>query len=217
MRACWLRGPKRGRLVRHHQTQIAGQIAHPYPRHEAKGVSDAADRSKDAEDAKGYWREMAKENPVRLILGMIRRGSIRPLNTDQFYLDPTAGSVADARGKILDVSSPGSSYLAFPRLVVPKGPLTGLDLCIAANGNQGHLPVHKLVVEYWDYRRSRKEKTIDCPECAERPGEYRVHLEEPISAEPVGIYMMIRGTPNRITFNALSSNTMLSTDWVPTL
>ncbi|MCI0414891.1 hypothetical protein L0222_19110 [bacterium] len=71
-----------------------------------KGISDSADKNKGLVDALGYWRELAKENPARLVIKMIQCGRITPLQTDQFDLDPTRGSIDDARQMIPDVSAP---------------------------------------------------------------------------------------------------------------
>ena len=87
----------------------------PTPAVVIKGVCDAADEQKDNEDEKKYWRDLAKENSIRLALELIRRGRIRPLQTDQFILDPTPGLLSQCRQKIPYPTSPGVSF-RFSRL-----------------------------------------------------------------------------------------------------
>jgi hypothetical protein len=59
----------------------------PTPAIVIKGVSDPSNKSKDSLDRLGHWRMLAKENPVRLALAMIRCGRFRPLETDQYEID----------------------------------------------------------------------------------------------------------------------------------
>jgi nucleoside phosphorylase len=162
----------------------------PTPAIVIKGISDTADENKAHLDDERYWRELAKENSVRLTLNLIRRGRIKPLQTDQFTLDTTPGSIADARMMIPDASAPGVSYLAFPNLVVPKGPLTDIQIDIDVISKTGTLEIIKLVIEYLDRSGYRKTETI-------------------------GIYTMIRGTPEKIVFSVTSPFEHQTMEWIP--
>jgi nucleoside phosphorylase len=182
----------------------------PTPAILIKGISDAADMNKAREDAKQYWRDLAKENSVRLVLELIRRGRIRPLCTDQFDLDLTLGSPAEAREVISDVGSPPISYLAFPRLVVPKAPMTELQIGIEVDGMHDErvvrLPISKKVVVYQNREGNRARFEDTKPE---------ILLESPISAGPIGIYVLVRGKPCKVTFHESSPNTTKKDQWVP--
>jgi hypothetical protein len=98
----------------------------PTPAILIQGISDHADPNKAAADNVGYWRELACENSTRLVLAMMRRARLRPLQTDQFTLDPTCGSIEYTRLHIPEPASPGNSLRGFPVLVVPKGPITNV-------------------------------------------------------------------------------------------
>jgi nucleoside phosphorylase len=153
-----------------HATFRQGEI--PTPSIVVKGISDAADKGKAEADELVYWRELAAENSARLALAVIKRGRIRPLKTDQFELDLYRGDIADARERIKEISL-GMSLLAFPRLVKLLGPLTGLQLSVAASGAEGPLEVINIVVEYQDRQGQQQRRTI------ERDTE--VEIAEPIT------------------------------------
>jgi len=174
-----------------------------------KGISDAADKDKDAVDALGYWRELAKETPARLALEIIRRGKIRPVRTDQFYLDPTQGSVAETRAVIQRVSAPGNSYLGFPRLIVPKGPLTGIRIQVAVSGKDGTLDLAELVIRYVDREGKIRSEVVNAP-------PYAVELSQHLPATPLGLYMLILGEASQIRFIVETTNTKLEATWPPT-
>lgn len=180
----------------------------PVPAIVIKGISDAADEQKENEDEKGYWRELAKENSVRFALSLIERGRIRPLHTDEFDLDLTRGSAGDFRSKIPDPASGGISGLAFPKLVVPKGPLTHLLLRLQVfgehEGTQSQLDVIKGVVEYTRLDGNRSQTTWEGACIPALPF---------LAAEPVKLYLMIRGTTGRIAVSASSGSTQHSTEW----
>lgn len=166
----------------------------PTPAVVMKGVSDAADSDKDSEDTKRYWRELAKQNSARVALALIRRGRIRPLGTDEFRLDPVLGPPGEARDRIRDASAPGVAYLAFPRLVVPAGPLTEFRLTVKARSNAGPLSVRVLLLEFLDRdgKRQQVEVRNDTP----------VELMRPIAAHPVGAYALIAEAASDVEFEA---------------
>jgi nucleoside phosphorylase len=181
----------------------------PTPALVIKGISDAADSNKDREDAKGYWRELAKANPVHLAKALILRGRVRPQRTDEFSLDPTNGSPAEAREKIRDVSSPGVSYLAFPRLVVPCGPLTEVEIGIEARNEAGSLSIIKIVTEYSDHRGNRKK--------VETEDSASLHLTEPVAPMPIGVYVLVRGLASSVAFTVASPSNRQQAKWQPHL
>ncbi|HVT15207.1 MAG TPA: hypothetical protein VHQ90_03365 [Thermoanaerobaculia bacterium] len=129
----------------------------PTPAVVIKGISDAADMGKALLDSQGSWRTLAKENSARLVLQVIRRGRIRPLETDQFELDPSPGSPADARIVIPDPTASGVSFLHFPRLLVPRGPLTEIGFAAEAFAGVEPIGIAKLVVQYVDYDGAAKQ------------------------------------------------------------
>jgi hypothetical protein len=174
-----------------------------------KGISDAADKNKDAVDASGYWRELAKETPAKLVLEIIKRGKIRPIRTDQFSLDLTPGSVAEARQVIQRVSAPGNSYLAFPRLVIPKGPLTGIRIEVAASDKSGLLELAELVIRYVDRQGKNRSEVLNTP-------PYMFDLTQPLPGAPLGVYLLTIGEACQIKFSVITSNTRLQDTWSPT-
>lgn len=176
----------------------------PTPSIVVKGISDAADKGKTAADELVYWRELAAENSARLALAVIQRGRIRPLKTDQFELDLYRGDIAAARERIKEISL-GMSLLAFPRLVKLLGPLTGLQLSVAASGAEEPLEVVDIVVEYQDRQGRQQQRTVD------RDSE--VEIAEPITGGQVGVYLLLKGTPSRIEFQAKSWTTSKRAQW----
>lgn len=173
-----------------------------------KGISDAADKDKDSVDAMKYWRELAKEAPARLVLEMIRCGKIKPIQTDQFTLDPALGSIADTRQVIQRVASPGNSYVGFPRLVVPKGPLTTVQVEVAVSGEDGPLGIAELVIKYVDREGKNRSEVVNAP-------PYRVELNQLLPPAPIGVYMLVLGEASQIKFTVVTSNTKLETTWSP--
>jgi hypothetical protein len=171
-----------------------------------KGVSDAADSKKDREDAKGYWRELAKENPVRFLMALIRRGRIRALRSDEFMLDPTAGTPAEARAVIKDVSAPGVSLLAFPSLVGPLGPLTELTIGMEARDPHGGiLSIIAMVVVFVDHHDAKRQMRIE--------HQVRIKLPGPIGRDPIGVFALVQGTAAKIVFDATTSAGTQHAEW----
>jgi nucleoside phosphorylase len=156
-----------------------------------KGVSDPADDTKDKLDKERHWRELAKENPVRLVLALLRRGRLRPLNTDQYEVDqrnapPTAAA---------QIIGPASrvAFQAFPRLVLPRGPLTALRIEIEAAGAAGRIHVLKHVVTYATAQGPRRLE-------GKSPVQ-RVEIAEVILPHPIGVYLMLGETPTSVRFH----------------
>jgi nucleoside phosphorylase len=172
-----------------------------------KGISDAADGNKAKADAKNYWRELAKENPVRLALEMIRLGGIRSLRADRFSLDITLASAAQAM-QILEKKSVGTSPLAFPRLVVPEGPLNELRITCEPRDAAGPLNVLSAAVTFVDrddipqrVKLERGQMTWDC--------------RQSLSASPVGWYALVDGEPSSVKFTVENAYGSLTEIWRP--
>lgn len=180
----------------------------PTPAIVIKGVSDKADKKMDQDDPEKLWRALAKENSVLCVLALIGRGKIRPVHTDQYDLDPTRGSSGDARKMIPDPSAPGAQLLAFPRFVVPKGPLTRLQIGIEAYGPVGSLAAFKRVIDYRDYEGNLETKTWN-------EGDPDICIEKPISAEPIGLFLMFRVPANRIVFRVNTWENQQEHEWNP--
>jgi nucleoside phosphorylase len=177
-----------------------------------KGVSDYADGSKSQTDAKIYWRRLATENSVRMAIEIIQRGRIRPLNTDRFYLDLTKGSPAEA-WSVLKEKSVGAAALAFPRLVIPEGPITELRLNYSARDNNGPLPILVAKVRYTD--RAGETATMDI-----KGDKLSWKIEwprSPIGPQPIGLFFLVQGTPQVVDFKVSTAEGQPPTtaSWVP--
>jgi hypothetical protein len=165
----------------------------PTPAIMIKGISDHADHLKAHDDEKEYWRKLANENSSRLALALIESGRIKPLRTDEFAVDVTRGSVAEVRDRITRPASDGVSVLAFPKLVLPKGPLTQLTVEITATTGAGQrLRVIEAIAEHVNLRTE--------PVAANFPAEsYAVTLKN-IGPSPIGLYFMLGGTAEQLRF-----------------
>jgi nucleoside phosphorylase len=165
----------------------------PTPAIMIKGISDHADHLKAHDDEKEYWRKLANENSIRLALALIESGRIKPLRTDEFAVDVTRGSVAEVRDRITRPASDGVSVLAFPKLVLPKGPLTQLTVEITATTGAGQrLRVIEAIAEHVNLRTE--------PVAANFPAEsYAVTLKN-IGPSPIGLYFMLGGTAEQLRF-----------------
>ncbi len=174
-----------------HAAFFSGEI--PTPAIMIKGISDHADHLKSQEDEKKYWRQLAAENSIRTVLALIRSGRIRPLRTDEFTIDVTRSTAAEARNRISRPASPGVSLLGFPQLILPKGPLTQLTIEIAAIAdNDQYLRIIDGIAEYRDARG----ELVSVPFLTT---VQRITLKG-IGLAPVGLYLMLAGTAARIQF-----------------
>jgi hypothetical protein len=128
-----------------------------------------------------------------LALALIESGRIKPLRTDEFAVDVTRGSVAEVRDRITRPASDGVSVLAFPKLVLPKGPLTQLTVEITATTGAGQrLRVIEAIAEHVNLRTE--------PVAANFPAEsYAVTLKN-IGPSPIGLYFMLGGTAEQLRF-----------------
>ena len=141
---------------------------------------------------------------------MMRRARIRPLQTDQFTLDPTCGSIEYTRLHIPEPANPGNSLRGFPVLVVPKGPITNVSLIIQAIANgKASLRIHKLVVSFVS-REEGQRRAISCP-----PDE-PITLSK-LAAEPIGVYLMLAGKAEIIRFSVKTPTEERDTKWQRTL
>jgi len=172
-----------------------------------KGISDAADKRKDRLDAVRFWRELAKENSARLAIELVRRGTIKPLGTDEFTPDVRTGSPGEAREMIRNVSAPGTAYLAFPRLLTLKGPLTELHIRFEAEGENSSLKVFNAVLQYSvrDGRRVREEVE----------SANSIDIEQTIIGSTIGLYIMLSASPAKINFKIRSSGPEREVQWKP--
>jgi nucleoside phosphorylase len=165
----------------------------PTPAIMIKGISDHADHLKAHEDEKVYWRQLANENSIRLALALIESGRIKPLRTDEFAVDLTRASVAKVRDRISRTASDGFSALAFPKLVLPKGPLTQLTIEITATTDAGqHLRVFEAIAEHINMRTE--------PVKAHFPAESHALTLKNIGPAPIGLYFMLGGTAKQLLF-----------------
>jgi hypothetical protein len=85
------------------------------------------------------------------------------------------------------------AFQAFPRLVLPRGPLTALRIDIEAAGAAGvPIDVLKHVVTYATAQGPRRSEGVS-------PGQ-RVEIAETILPHPIGVYLMLRETPTGVRF-----------------
>jgi hypothetical protein len=178
----------------------------PMPAIVVKGVSDHADPKKAAADGVSYWRELACENSIRLVLTMLRRGRIRPLHTDEFMLDPTCGSIDETRPFVAEGAAPGIAIRGFPRLVCPRGPITKMSIDVDAIAEDGDaLRIHKLVVVQVP-RSSGDRVARDC-----LPG--RTVILEQLAPEPIQVHLLLAGTACAIRFSVRTSADERTAQW----
>jgi nucleoside phosphorylase len=167
-----------------------------------KGVSDYADGNKAQDDAKKYWRRLATENSFRMAVDLIRRGRIKALNADRFHLEPSKGSAAEARA-VLGTKSVGAANLAFPRLVVPHGPLSELRIKFEVLGSGGELlGISDGRVRYFD----RAGKPVQEDLSGNRQSWSIEWPMSPIGPGPIGLYLVVQGTPQQANFSAAIYN-----------
>jgi nucleoside phosphorylase len=177
-----------------------------------KGISDYADGKKSQQDVKKYWRLLATENSFRMALGIMLRGRIRPLNADKFQLKPTAGSVMEAR-QVIPKKSVGCANLCFPQLVIPGGPITALELEFVVHGADGQvLPLLDARVRY--FGRLDQEATVE--EVKDRYSWSIGWPKAPIRSDPIGLYLLVEGTPAKVGFIVRdSAGNKKTATWTP--
>jgi nucleoside phosphorylase len=164
-----------------------------------KGISDAADKNKAKMDAKGFWRELAGENSVRLALAIIRRGRLRPTLADQFDLETTLASAAEAKRILPMPSTAGVALLAFGRLVRPRGEMSRLEIVATLTSAGEPVSVLQARVLYQS-KGQRVERALE-------PGlSIRFLTDDRIDPQPIGLYMMAGRDPDLITLEVRSGN-----------
>lgn len=157
-----------------------------------KGISDMADSKKKNLDKDGHFRKLARQNAARFVAEMIQTGTFPGLNTDAFELVPDKGSPPLARTLISRPATPNEfSFLSFPHLVVPQGALTGITIDIQIKGTAG-TRLHQVVVQYTDCTNKLRKH--------EQEGNSQVNIAGCIAASPIGVYLMIAGEAQSITF-----------------
>ena len=173
-----------------------------------KGVSDPSNKSKDRLDRLGHWRMLAKENPVRLALAMIRRGRFRPLETDQYEIDLTIDSPVAAR-QVFGQVNPGMALPAFSQLIRPRGPMTRLHLVVEAQGENGPIDIVKRMVVYWtpNGRRESDAATI--------PPDMGGSVLDTILMRPIAVYLMLREVASSVRFIVETPAKRTQFEWKP--
>jgi nucleoside phosphorylase len=189
-----------------HAAYYHGEI--PTPAILIKGISDLSNKTKDQLDRLGHWRTLAKENPVRLALAMIRRGRLGALDTDQYEMNLATDSPVAARD-VLGQVNPGMAVLAFPRLILPSGPLTRLHLEMEVQGKSGPVEILQRVVDYWAPDGPRRAGPALPPTGA------GVRVSETIEPRPVAMYLMLRERPTAIRFKVETPAKRQIADWKP--
>ena len=157
-----------------------------------KGISDGADSKKAHLDKDGHWRKLARQTAANFVVEMMQTGSFEGLHTDEFDLSPEKGSPALARQLINRPVAPGNSFLAFPRLILPHGPLTGLTITIEVKAEPPAKNIRQLVVQYVDGSNKIQRRTIE--------NDHLVTISENIAPFPIGIYLMSLGEVHSLTF-----------------
>src|SRR5262249_34882574 len=147
-----------------------------------------------AKDALKHWRILAAENSARAAHDVIARGRIRPLGTDTFHLERVLGPLANAQ-KVIKVRLSGdSSLLSFPRLVVPRGPITELAVTADFRGTSGSLNVLKVIGTYHDREGRSQEVTLG------QGLKPTLRFDRPIASDPIGLYAIVDGTVEAVDF-----------------
>lgn len=154
-----------------------------------KGISDAANKDKASLDTLHVWRELASENAARLALAVIKRGRLQPTLADQFNLDVTVASAAEARAVITTPTAANVVFLAFPRLVRPKGPMTSLEITARLMSNGAGVAALEARMTY-----SRKGQRVE--ERLEPGSPVRYRTNDPLDAEPIGLYLLAACDPD---------------------
>jgi nucleoside phosphorylase len=157
-----------------------------------KGISDGAYSKKASLDKEGRWRTLAKQNAANFVVELIQTGSFQGLDTDEFVLAPQKGSPALARNLINRPTAPDTvSFLSFPGLIKPQGPLTGVTIEIKADPNTA-AQIRQMVIQYVDSTNKLQTLTVE--------NNDSVTIEGYISRSPIGVYLMVIGEVNRLRF-----------------
>jgi nucleoside phosphorylase len=175
-----------------------------------KGISDGANDSKAKLDAIVCWRKLATQNSARLALAIIQRGRLKPQRTDQFELDPRIDSIKITKRWIPEPIRPGYSLLGFQSLITPLGPLTRLKIVVIVLDAGGKkLTIVKGIFDY------KVEKTNAETEPKRFPS--LLDTEEVIKAEPVGVYLLVDGTPAKVSFDVTVgwNHSARMAEWTP--
>lgn len=158
-----------------------------------KGISDAADPGKAAMDKDGSWRKLALQNASNFVVEMIKQGRFPALNTDKFELSGEKGGPSPARELINMPVSNGEvvSFLSFPKLVIPHGPLTGITIAAVAFSEGRPLEIRYLAVRYTN---SHERQTVM------KKGSHIFHEQGYIGVDPIRVYLMIMGQADTLKF-----------------
>lgn len=182
----------------------------PTPAIVVKGISDSADSKKHEQDVKGVWRRLAAEGAARLTAECLRRGRLRSLHADEFEIDPNIGHVSDTRRVIPDVAIPGSSYLGFPRLVVPKGPMTELEIVVDMKGKEESLGLVKVVLLFADRAGEKRGEVLENKQCP-----VSIRLDQLLAPSPIGLYVLVDGAVAQANFVVMSGRSKQTATWRP--
>lgn len=168
-----------------------------------KGISDMANKNKAMTDGIRFWRELASENSVRLALSIIKRGRLPATLADQFEIDTVAAPVGEARRILTIPTAPGVAFWAFPRLVLPRGPMSRLELTATIASAAGPVQVLEARLVY----RSEGQR-IERPVPSASPVQFST--KERIDPQPIELYMMTRTNPDFIAFEVRSGSSVRS-------
>lgn len=158
-----------------------------------KGISDAADPKKAATDKDGFWRKLALQNAASFVVEMIKQGRFPALDTDKFELSDEKGGPSQARELINMPVSNGEvvSFLSFPKLVIPHGPLTGITIGAAAFSEGRPLEIRYLAVRYTN---NHGRQTVT------KKGSHIFREQGHIGVDPIRVYLMIMGGADTLKF-----------------
>lgn len=168
-----------------------------------KGISDMANKNKAMTDGIRFWRELASENSARLALSIIKRGRLPATFADQFEIDTTAAPVGEARRIITVPTAPGVAFWAFPRLILPRGPMTRLDFKATLASARGPVQVLEARVVY----RSEGQR-IERRVPSATPVQFST--KERIDPQPIELHMMTSTNPDSITLEVGSGRSVRS-------
>ena len=94
--------------------------------------------------------------------------------------------------------------LGFQRLVVPRGPLSELSISAHAQAAGQELRVLHAVLEFWTRGQVRREEWRD-----------GLRIPGPVDRQPVGLYLLLERSAERVIFKVRSGSREQTAQWVP--
>lgn len=161
----------------------------PTPAIVMKGISDAADANKDSKDAMKIWRILASQGSAMLARCVMGRGRFRPIHTDEFDTDDALAEPSTAREVLGTPVSSAPQFIAFPRLVVPRGPLTELKISAQFVLKDGSETAAEGRVEYVTLEGQKRQMNLN-------RGQHVFHItgrdaRDRIAAQPIRVYFRL--------------------------